>query len=203
MRSAWDRRARFYDVCEGASRRHVPSKQALFADMRGRVLVVAVGTGADVRCFPPGLEITAIDISPAMLRRAEGRARAYRGKITLEEGDAMNLRFAADSFDTVVTSCTMCSVPDPVRGLRELHRVLRPDGRLLMFEHVRSRNRLLGCMLDIMTLMTRWGGTEMNRDTIRNAQAAGFTLTSVESVYQDIILAIRGAKRRDGAMDVR
>src|SRR5581483_11141446 len=95
------------------------------------------------------------------------------------------------SFDTVITSCTMCSVPEPVRALRELRRVLRPDGLLLMFEHVRSRNPLLG----LMTVLTRRTGTEMNRDTVGNAVEAGFRITQVESVFLDIILSMRAANR--------
>ncbi len=108
--------------------------------------------------------------------------------------DAAHLGFADASFDTAVTSCTMCSVPDPVRALQELCRVLRPGGSLLMFEHVRSRNPVLGLVLDWMTLWTRWSGTEMNRDTVQNVAQAGFRIMSIESVYLDIILAIRGTK---------
>ena len=190
----WDWRARFYDVCEGSGLRRAPFKRALFKDMRGRVLFVAVGTGSDIRHFPPGFEIVAIDISPEMLRRAERRAKRYRGALTLLQEDAMDMRFSDAFFDTVVTSCTMCSVPDPVRALQELYRVLRPGGRLLMFEHVRSRNPPLAWTLDLMTLWTRWSGTEMNRDTVRNAKLAGFVITNIESIFLDIILAIRGIK---------
>lgn len=193
----WNWRALLYDVCEGSSLRRGPHKQALFADMRGRVLFVAVGTGLDIAHFPPDLDVTGIDISPQMLRRAERRARAYRGAMTLVQEDAMSLRFPDDCFDTVATSCTMCSVPDPARALRELYRVLRPGGRLLMFEHVRSRNLMFGWMLDFMTLWTRWSGTEMNRDTVRNVRHAGFTITGVKSIFLDIILSIRGTKPVD------
>ena len=108
--------------------------------------------------------------------------------------DAAHLGFADASFDTAVTSCTMCSVPDPVRALQELHRVLRPGGSLLMFEHVRSRNPAFGLALDWMTLWTRLSGTEMNRDTVQNAVAAGFRIISIGSAYLDIVLAIRAAK---------
>jgi ubiquinone/menaquinone biosynthesis C-methylase UbiE len=194
MATIWDRRARSYDFCESSDLRRGRHKAALFRDMVGRVLFVAVGTGVDIKHFPPGREIVAIDISKEMLRRAEARGRDYRGVLRLVRMDATQLSFPDASFDTVVTSCTMCSVPDPVRVFRELHRVLRPSGELLMFEHVRSRNPVLGLVLDLMTLWTRRRGTEMNRDTLSNAVAAGFRITRVESVYLDIILAVHTVK---------
>lgn len=194
MAGVWDLRARLYDVCEASSIRRGPAKEALFREMKGRALFVAIGTGVDIPHFPPGQEIVAVDISKEMLRRAEARRASYSGKLQLVEADATNLGFSDASFDTVATSCTFCSVPDPVRALRELFRVLRPDGRLLMFEHVRSRNPILGLTLDLMTLWTRRAGTEMNRDTVGNILKAGFEITRIDSVYLDIILAIRGRK---------
>jgi ubiquinone/menaquinone biosynthesis C-methylase UbiE len=194
MTTIWDWRAKFYDVCEGSRLRRGPSKAALFREMSGRVILVAVGTGVDFMHFPPGREIVGIDISDQMLRRAEARRQAYDGSLSLVRMDAQELKFPDASFDTAVTSCTMCSVPDPVAALRELHRVLRPGSRLLMFEHVRSRNPVFGAALDIMTLWTRLWGTTMNRDTLTNVRSAGFHIVHVESVYLDIILRIYAVK---------
>lgn len=199
MASVWDIRASLYDICEASDYRRGRQKAALFGDMRGRVLFAAVGTGVDIKHFPPGHSITAIDISDKMLRKAEKRARQYRGHLVLCQADAQDLKFPDGSFDTVVTSCTMCSVPDPVRTFREFYRLLRPSGGLLMFEHVRSRNPILGLALDWMTLWTRLSGTEMNRDTLANARAAGFEITHIESVYLDIILAVHAAKPNPSA----
>jgi ubiquinone/menaquinone biosynthesis C-methylase UbiE len=198
MTTVWDLRAKLYDLCEASDLRRGTHKAELFGDAQGRVLLVAVGTGVDLRHFPPGLDLAAVDISEEMLRKARARARLYRGRLTLVRADALNLCFADSSFDTVVTSCTMCSVPDPLRALREIHRVLRPGGLLLMFEHVRSRNPLLGLVLDAMTLYTRRGGTEMNRDTLGSVRAAGFRVTRVESVFLDIILSVHALKAAGG-----
>ena len=194
MTTTWDLRARFYDLCEASDLRRGPHKAALFRHVAGRVLLVAVGTGVDIRHFPADCEIVGIDISREMLRKACDRCRCYCESLSLVQADALNLCFADNSFDTVVTSCTMCSVPDPVRALRELYRVLRPGGGLLMFEHMRSRNRVLGLALDMMTLFTRRSGTDMNRDTLGNTVAAGFRVTRIESVFLDIILSIHAVK---------
>lgn len=194
MATAWDIRASFYDVCEASDYRRGPQKAALFRNMHGRVLFAAIGTGVDIKHFPRGHSIAAIDISDRMLHKAERRARQYRGSLVLCRADAQKLKFPDASFDTVVTSCTMCSVPDPVRAFHEFYRVLRPGGRLLMFEHVRSRNPILGLALDWMTVWTRLSGTEMNRHTLATARAVGFEITRIESVYLDIILAVHAVK---------
>lgn len=192
MSTVWDRRARFYDLFEGSDLRRGPAKADLFREMIGRVLFLAVGTGVDIKHFPPAYQIVAIDISEEMLRRAQARRESYRGVLNFVRADALSLCFQDASFDTVVTSCTMCSVPDPVRAFQELRRVLRPGGRLFMFEHVRSRNPVLGLVLDLLTVVTRRTGTEMNRDTLGNAVKAGFCITQVESVFLDVILSIHG-----------
>lgn len=194
MTTIWDMRAKLYDVCEASDFRRGPHKAELFREMTGRVLFVGVGTGIDIKHFPRDREIVAIDISEEMLRRAHRRQQQYVGNLTLVETDALHLGFPDASFDTAVTSCTLCSVTDPVRALQELHRVLRPGGRLLMFEHVRSQHPLFGVALDLMTFFTRRGGTEMNRDTLKNALRAGFRITRIESVFLDIILSIRAVK---------
>lgn len=197
MSAVWDKRARFYDLFEGSDLRRGPAKAALFREMVGRVLFVSVGTGVDIRHFPPAGQIVAIDVSAEMLRRAEDRRKRYRGVLSFVQADALSLCFPDASFDTVVTSCTMCSVPNPPRAFRELRRVLRPSGQLLMFEHMRSRNPILGLALDLMTLTLRHAGTEMNRDTLGNATSAGFRITQVDSVFLDIILSVRAVKAEE------
>lgn len=126
MSSIWNLRAKLYDLCEGSDLRRGPYKAELFREMSGRSLFVAIGTGVDIRHFPPQVSVTAIDLSDAMLRQAAPRARLYDGHLGLLRANALELCFADGVFDTIVTSCTLCSVPRPVQALRELHRVLRP-----------------------------------------------------------------------------
>jgi ubiquinone/menaquinone biosynthesis C-methylase UbiE len=197
LRRKWDRAARTYDLTTHADeRRYGPAKRRLFERMRGRCLVLAVGTGHDFRHFPPGLTLHGLDISRAMLERTRGRAAAYPGRWSLLQMDARRLAFRDASFDTIATVCTFCSVPDPVLGLRELHRVLKPDGRLLLFEHVRSRIGPIAIMQDLLTPFCRRLGPDLNRDTFGNLARAGFLVLREENVYLDIVKAgeaVRGA----------
>ena len=165
----WDAASRTFDLVSFADvHRFGPHKRRLFSRIRGATLMVAAGTG--IAFFQPGHSILAIDISPAMLERAGRRASRYEVDIELRQMDVCELALPDASFDTVVTVCTMCSVPKPIRGLRELHRVLRPNGQLLMFEHVLSRIGPLGVLLDLMTPLSRRFGPDLNRDTVENAR---------------------------------
>lgn len=191
----WDAASRTLDSFSwGDDHRLGPHKRRLFSKIHGATLMVAAGTGNDFKFFPPGQHILAIDISPQMLERAAKKAAAYQGTLELRRLDVCELPFADASFDTVVTVCTFCSVPKPVVGLRELYRVLKPGGQLLMFEHVRSKIGPFGVFLDFMTLLSRRIGPDLNRDTVGNVQKAGFRLRREENVYLDIVKIIEAVK---------
>lgn len=191
----WDAASRTLDLFAwGDDHRLGPHKRWLFSKIHGATLMVAAGTGNDFKFFPPGQHIVAIDISPKMLERAAEKAAAYQGAIELHVMDVCELPFADASFDTVVTVCTFCSVPRPVVGLRELYRVLKPGGQLLMFEHVRSKIGPFGIFLDLMTPLSRRVGPDLNRDTVGNVQKAGFRLRREENVYLDIVKSIEAVK---------
>jgi ubiquinone/menaquinone biosynthesis C-methylase UbiE len=178
-----------------------PAKKRLFANMRedAQILFVALGTGLDIACFPPRRKLTAIDISPEMVARAEPRLAAYDGEIDARIADVNELDFPDEHFDQVFTSCTFCSVPNPVGGLRELRRVLKTGGDLYMFEHTGSRWFPFKLMMDLMTPLTRRVGPDMNRRTVANVRAAGFELERVDNVFLDVVKTIHAVKRRSAA----
>lgn len=191
----WDKASRTLDLFAFAEDRRIgPHKQRLFSRMHGATLMVAAGTGNDFKYFRPDMHVVAIDISRGMLERAARKVADYKGSIELREMDVCGLDFPDASFDTVATAFTFCSVPRPVVGLRELHRVLKPGGQILMIEHVRSAIGPLGILMDLMTPLFRRVGPELNRDTVGNVQKAGFRLRRVENVYLDVVKIIEAVK---------
>lgn len=191
----WDRAASSLDVgSRGEHVRYGPHKHTLFAKAHNRTLLVAAGTGLDFRYLPPDVDVTAVDFSSAMLEYAAKRIHESASPIRLMQADVTSLPFDDDSFDTVLTSCTFCSVPDPVFGLRELRRVLTDSGQLLMFEHVRCSNPYLGFMMDLMNPVIRTLGPEINRRTADNIRAAGFRLTREHNVFLDMVKLFEATK---------
>jgi len=194
-REKWDWLSLTYDLMTwGEDWRQGGEKRQLFAKIQGRTLLVSVGTGNDLKYLPPKCNLVAIDISPRMIERARTKASRAGGNIRLVLTDAQRLAFADQTFDTVLTVCTFCSIPDPVQGLQEVYRVLKPDGTLLMFEHVRSKIGLFALFLDFMTFLTRRFGPDLNRDTVSNVLQAGFRLQHEANVYLDIVKIIEAAK---------
>ncbi len=191
----WDIAAKNFDkLNKGIEKRYGAYKRELFSKSIGNVLLVAAGTGLDFQLFNEGLNITAIDFSPKMVEIAKQKTSEYNGNIEVKLADVQEMGFGDSYFDTVVTSCTFCSVPDPVKGLKEIYRVLKPEGNLLMFEHVRPSNFLLGTMMDLMTIFSRKFGPDLNRRTGDNIRIAGFRITREFNIYLDMVKLFEAKK---------
>lgn len=146
----------------------------------GRLLELGVGTGKNVAYWPSEAHITAIDFSPRMLSQARERIERAGRDVSLELGDAQDLQHPDNSFDLAAMTFVMCSVPDPVIGLREVARVVRPGGHVLLMEHVRSPTPWIGRLMDLLNpIVLRTMGPNINRDTVQNVSAAGLDLMDV------------------------
>ena len=194
----WDRASRSFDfmAAKGAEKRWRPAKLKLFSRMKddANILFVGLGTGLDIPCFPTNKNITAIDISPKMLAKAEERIRDYKGQLSATVMDVHDMSFADDSFDQVFSSCTFCSVPDPVAGLGALRRVLKRGGDLYMFEHTGSKVFPFGMMMDLMNALASRAGPALNRDTVSNVREAGFAISAIENIYLDTVKTIHAVR---------
>jgi ubiquinone/menaquinone biosynthesis C-methylase UbiE len=178
----------------GIEVRYGERKREWFSRSAGRTLLVAVGTGLDFQYFSSEQNVVGIDISSKMLEKAKGKLNVNTSDIELVRADVQMLGFADNSFDSVVTSCTFCSVPDPILGLEELKRIMKPGGKLLMFEHVRSNIFWMGPMMDLLTYVTRKVGPDLNRRTKENVIRAGFKLKQEINIYLDMVKLFEATK---------
>ena len=191
----WDNAAGCFDLMNGGVEfRYGDQKREWFSRSTGRTLLVAVGTGLDLPYFTPGHKVVGIDISEKMLEKAKGAAEISPTETELVRADVQRLGFGDNTFDSVVTSCTFCSVPDPVLGLQELLRVIKPGGKMVMFEHVRSDIFWMGPMMDLVTKLSRRFGPDLNRRTRENVIRAGFKLTREVNIYLDMVKFFEAVK---------
>ena len=188
VRRRYNRNAVIYDVID----RSISGKQRreLLNVATGDILEVGVGTGANLPYYPEGARVTGIDLSPGMLKKAKERASSLSlgAGIHLEEMDVEELPFPDQTFDTIVTSCVYCSVPDPVKGMKEMRRVLKDDGEILMLEHMRSENPVIGIGMDLVNpVVRRLWGANINRDTMGNLAEAGLDVRAEVRIMGSIM----------------
>ncbi|MFF8599685.1 class I SAM-dependent methyltransferase [Streptomyces sp. NPDC015232] len=144
---------------------------------KGDVLEVAIGTGRNLEFYPDGVTLTGLDLSPAMLDLARQRAAALGRQVELHAGDAHHMPFPDASFDTVVCTLGLCSVPDHRAVIADMHRLLRPGGQLVLLDHVGSHHKLIffGQRL-LEKSMLRQCGDYQTRRPLPLVQQAGFVI---------------------------
>lgn len=160
------------------------------------MLEVGVGTGKNIPYYPEGVDITAIDLTPGMLERAEARAQALGKAVNLNLGDVQRLEYPDQSYDSAVATCVFCSVPNPVLGLQEIRRVLKPSGNVLLLEHVRSENLIIGKIMDWLNpVVVRMMGANINRRPVENVRQSGLEVVHVEDLHSSGIIKRITARR--------
>ncbi|MBU0575253.1 MAG: methyltransferase domain-containing protein [Pseudomonadota bacterium] len=181
-KTRYNRIAPYYDVMEIISERTFSRwRRQLLARAKGKVLEVGVGTGKNFPYYPEGVDVTGLDIADKMLLHARLRADKLGFPVHLMEGDVQSLPFPENYFDTAVTTFVFCSVPDPVLGLKELGRVVRSDGEILLLEHVRIDRPVIGFIMDIMNpFFLHFIGPNINRRTVENVGKAGLRIEKIE-----------------------
>jgi ubiquinone/menaquinone biosynthesis C-methylase UbiE len=187
---AYDRQMRFFDrVLFGDTRAWICSKAT------GDVLEVAVGTGLNLGFYPDGVRLVGVDFSPAMLDIARDRARKLGRAVDLREGNAHALAFPDGSFDTVVCTLSLCSVPDERQAVTEMARVLRPGGLLLLADHVAGVAwpvRAIQRLLELVTVPL--GGEHFLRRPLEHVRAQGFQIDRQERFKLGIVERLAARK---------
>ncbi len=206
LRRFYDRAARDYDrQMESFDRLLLgDGRRTLCSRASGRTLEIAVGTGRNLPFYPGDVRLTGIDLSPGMLAVARRRAEELGLEVELQLGDAQALELPDSSFDTVVCTLALCTIPDERRALAEAYRVLRPGGQLLLLEHVRSPVapvRWLERLLD--PLMIRLVSDHLARDPVDHLEAVGFHVERCERTKLGVVEEVAARKDSRAADDLK
>ncbi|MGH2360407.1 MAG: class I SAM-dependent methyltransferase [bacterium] len=197
VRRLWDRMAPQYDpqmslwerLLFGGGREWVCSQ----AD--GEVLEIAIGTGRNLPHYPKNAQLTGIDNSPAMLEFARTRAKELNREADLRVEDAQHLEFTDASFDTVISTLSLCSIPDDAKAVAEVWRVLRPGGRFVLLEHVASPLIFVRAAQRVVDWFTvRLQGDHQVRQPLERLKAQGFLIERLERLKLGIVQRIVARK---------
>lgn len=194
IRNRYNRIARVYDLIE-TPREILFSgiRENLLQEAKGKTLEVGIGTGRNIPFYPKSIELVGIDFSERMVEIARRKAKE-NPRVQIELMDAEKMDFEDNTFDTVVTSCVFCSVPNPVAGLKEIRRVCNNGGKIIMLEHVRSQKKVIGEIMDTLNFIPlHLYGANINRQTYNNLLKAGFKPDDirVEDLWLDILKWVR------------
>ncbi len=189
VRELWDKHARTYDRQIRVFERvlFAGGREWVCAQAQGDVLEIAVGTGRNFPYYPRNVRVTGIDLSPNMLEIARRRVRELDLEADLRLGDAQALDFGDESFDTVVCTLSLCSIPDAGRAVGEVRRVLRPGGRFLLLEHVRSPLTSVRIAQRILQPLFRTQGDSLLREPLEHLYAEGFDVERLECAKWGIV----------------
>jgi ubiquinone/menaquinone biosynthesis C-methylase UbiE len=188
--SGYDREMAFFEKVLFAGGREWVCSRA-----RGDVLELAAGTGRNFAHYPADVRLTAIELSPAMLELARGRARDDGREVDLRIGDAQALPFPDASFDTVTCTLALCTIPDDRAAVAEARRVLRPGGRLLLLEHVRSPRRTISVVQRLLDpLAVRFKADHLAREPLEHLTAEGFSIDELERSKLGIVERVEARK---------
>jgi ubiquinone/menaquinone biosynthesis C-methylase UbiE len=194
----YDRRIGFFERALFGGGREWVCSQA-----RGDVLEIAAGTARNLPYYPSDVRLTGVELSPEMVAIARRRQKELGREADLRVGDVQQLEFGDASFDTVVSTLSLCTIPDDREAVREAYRVLRPGGRFLLLEHVRSPRLpvwLVQRLLD--PLAVRFAADHLVREPLDHIATAGFEIERVERSKWGIVERIAARKPRDNRSDV-
>jgi ubiquinone/menaquinone biosynthesis C-methylase UbiE len=186
----YERDAPKYDRSMGFFERYVLGDARTWAvrRARGHVLELAVGTGLNLAHYSHDVRLTGVELSPAMLALAKRRAAVLGRDADLRLGDAEQLDFANGTFDAVVCTYGLCTIPDARQAVREAARVLKPGGRLVLAEHVRSPVRTVRAAQRALNgLMVRFKADNLLREPLDHVRGEGFVVDELERARLGIV----------------
>lgn len=197
VRRRWNRTARFYGYMMGFMDRVVVRKwrRLLWSRVESsRVLEIGVGTGNNFSYYPAGAKVTAVDFSEEMLKRANNRASRDKVKVNLRRMDAQNLEFSDNTFNTVVASMVFCAIPDPVRGIREVERVCKQGGKVVLLEQDFSAHWSSRWLVRVANPLIARMGSDWRRRPLETVAKSGLKVERVTNLWMGLFKLIEARK---------
>lgn len=173
------------------------TRKHLIEEASGEVLEIGAGTGINFPFYNQSVRhVLATDPNPEMVIRLSSKSASCAAPIDIQLANAESLPHPASSFDTVVGTLVFCSIPHPEKALEELNRVLKPGGKLLLFEHVKLSNPMLQAAQNLLTPLWKHlcDGCHLNRETVSLIDMSPFVLEQVIPIYKGLFVSISATK---------
>ncbi len=182
--NVWDAQAIKYDRRNHLMEGFYGKWRKIYLQLKGRILEVGTGTGNNLPFYNPNSKVTASDWSPHMVEVARNKIKRikleYVEKVIVANIEHLSNYFEPHSFDYITSTCVFCSVPNPLKGLREIAKVIRPSGRLIQIEHGISNNQIINLGLKFMDpIISRVRGFHVTRNIAQNLMISGFKIDQV------------------------
>ncbi len=199
VKNKYNRFALFYDLFESPIEYFLFKKwrKKYLKNLTGKVLEIGIGTGKNIPYYNyEKTDLIGIDLSPGMLKKAKEKAKKYNYQVTLKLGNMENLPFKSNSFDYVVCTFVLCSVPNPEKAIKEMKRVIKKQGKIILLEHVISQNKLIKLWQRIHNPLTTFlFGFNIDRDTLSNLKKCGLKIKNVKNLaLKDVFRKIEVSK---------
>lgn len=191
---------KFYDVLMSPLERRPRFKQIrkeLISLAEGRVLEIGSGTGVNFPLYEKTGCVTAVEPNPEMIKKCQRNLSRSKAQIEVHAIPAEKLPFGDNEFDTAVATLVFCTIPDPALALKEIHRVLKPGGKLLMLEHVKLKSPVYGKIQSALTPMWKQvcDGCHLDRDTPGMIEHSAFITLKVKDYYKGLFMTIEAVKK--------
>jgi ubiquinone/menaquinone biosynthesis C-methylase UbiE len=176
----FDKQANVYEK-RRKSRTQGKWREKLLSSAKGKVLEVAVGAGANFQYYPEGVEVTAVDFSEEMLKKAKGAAIEEAVDAHFIHTDVESFTFEDDSFDTVISTLSLCGYENPTKILNLFNKWCKPDGQILLLEHGKSSNAIIGSLQTMLNSLNRKvTGCYINRDILHIIESSDIQIDRME-----------------------
>ncbi|GGE23526.1 methyltransferase type 11 [Marinithermofilum abyssi] len=193
----FDRQAPIYEKMR-RKKRLSQWRSRLIGAARGKVLELAIGAGTNFPFYPSGVEVTAVDFSPEMIKRAKTAAQEYSLDVEFLRADVEELSFPPDSFDTVISTCSLCGYDDPVSVLNHMNRWCKKDGRILLMEHGISSNAALAAMQKMLDPVAyKVVGCHQKRDMMKMIEESGVIVDKAEHYMAGVVHLVWAQPSKD------